>query len=465
MSDLRPRFPAIPELPQLPSLLDAGVIAQILTSLTPGRLPFRLTPGTIYRHLRTKYRPGKNCLVTWSLDGVIGSRPEESGTPRRQLLYLTLCRGGRSRPAFDEAMVGRSGSSPSVLHLPEWESLLWCFPADRKLEGLTILEEPEALISRLARSLGLPSQSGRLEVTHYAAERSCSVRADLDGFPGRLFGKFYTGGGAAAAWETQRALWESTARQEGRLVIAAPLVPPDESGSLWLGEVEGIELDRLALTDERLVAAMERAGEAIARLHQTSIGGRTGPDAPLPSPRRTHAVAHLSRAFPPLSARLARIGDQLDQQESSGSPLATLHGDLHLGNLFLQPTGEIGLIDFDTLSTGDPRLDLASLTGYLLYRALVTGRPLTEAFPLITLLLQGYCREAVDPGILGNPHPFRWYLAEALLSERMSRIVIRYKLEGFPVLDALLELIEDCLASPGNSVLGLDWHSHWRRMA
>ncbi|MFZ4629107.1 MAG: hypothetical protein ACOYNR_12340, partial [Blastocatellia bacterium] len=81
------------------------------------------------------------------------------------------------------------------------------------------------------------------------------------------------------------------------------------------------------------------------------------------------------------------------------------------------------------------------------------------------LLLRGYCREAVDPGILGNPDPFRWYLAEALLSERMMRIVIRYKLEGFPVLDALLELIEDCLASPGNSVLGLNWHSHWRRMA
>jgi tRNA A-37 threonylcarbamoyl transferase component Bud32 len=465
MSDLRPRVPAIPELPQLPSLLDAGVIAQILASLTAGRLPFRLAPGTVYRHLRTKYRPGKNCLVTWSLDGVIGSRPEERGTPRRQLLYLTFCRAGESRPAFDEAMAGRSGSSPSVLHLPEWESLLWCFPADRKLAGLTVLEEPKALISRLGDSLGLPSRGGRLEVTHYAAERSCSVRADLDGFPGRLFGKFYADEGAAAAWETQRALWESTARQEGRLVIAAPLVPPDESGSLWLGEVEGIELDRLALTDERLVTAMERAGEAIARLHQTSIGGRTGPDAPLPSPRRVLAFSVLGRAFPPLSARLARIGDQLDQQESSGSPLATLHGDLHLGNIFLQPTGEIGLIDFDTLSTGDPRLDLASLTGYLLYRALVTGRPLTEAFPLIELLLRGYCREAVDPGILGNPDPFRWYLAEALLSERMMRIVIRYKLEGFPVLDALLELIEDCLASPGNSVLGLDWHSHWRGTA
>jgi hypothetical protein len=465
MSDLRLRVPSIPELPQLPTLLDAGAVAGILASLTPGRLPFRLTPGTAYRHLRTKYRPGRNCLLTWSLDGVIGNGSGDLGGPRRQLLYLMLCGTGESRPVFEEAMAARSGSSPSVLHLPEWESLLWCFPADRKLTGLTVLEEPEALISRLARSLGQPRATGRLEVTHYAAERSCSVRADLDGFPGKLFGKFYTGGGAVAAWEAQRALWDSTARQEGRLVIAAPLVPPDKSGGLWLGEVEGVELDRLALSDGRLVAAMEQAGVAIARLHQTSIGGRKGPDASTSSTRRTHAIAHLSRAFPPLSARLARIANRLNAQAPETGILATLHGDLHLGNLFLQPTGEIGLIDFDTLSVGDPRLDLASLTGYLLYRALVTGRPLTEAFPLISLLLQGYCREAVDPGILGNPDPFRWYLAEALLSERMTRILTRYKLEGFPLLDALVELIEDCLASPGDSVLGLDWHSHWRRMA
>ena len=460
MSD--PRLPSIPELPQLPSLLDAGVVARILASLTAGRLPFRLTPGTSYRHLRTRYRPGRNCQITWSLDGVIGDGPGDW----RQLLYLMVCRAGESRAVFEEAMAGRSDTAPAVLHLPDWESVLWCFPADRKLAGLATLGEPEALISRLAGALGEPTRSGRLDLIHYVAERSCTVRFELDGLPGSLFGKFYTGEGATAAWEVQQALWASTARQSGRLHLAAPLIPPDQAGSLWLGEVEGIELDRPGLTDERLVAAMERAGEAIATLHQTSLAGRTGPDAAASTPRHARAISHLGRAFPDLSARLARIGDQLDAPAPAPPRLATLHGDLHLGNILLQPTGEIGILDLDALSVGDPRLDLASLTGYLLYRALVTGQPLRETFPLITGFLRGYHREAADGEVLADPRPFRRQLAEALLSERMSRILTRYKTEGFPVLDALLELIEDCLFSREESVLGLDWRSlTMRRMA
>ena len=460
-----PRVPSIPELPQLLPLLDSRVVERILESLTAGRLPFRLTPETAYHHLRTRYRPGRNCLLTWSLDGVVGDGHGDWGEPRRQLLYLMVCRAGESRAVFEEAMAGRSDASPAVLHLPAWESILWCFPADRKLPGLATLGEPEALISRLAHALGEPTRSGRLDLIQYVAERSCTVRFELDGPPRSLFGKFYQGEGARVAWEVQQALWESTARQSGRLHLAAPLVPPDPAGSLWLGEVKGIELDQLALTDERLVVAMERAGEAIATLHRTPLAGRSGPDAVAPTPRHARAISYLGRAFPDLATRLARIGDQLDAPAPAPPFLATLHGDLHLGNLLLQPTGEIGILDLDALSVGDPQLDLASLTGYLLYRALVTGSPLRETFPLITRLLRGYHREAADGEVLADPRPFRRRLAEALLNERLSRILTRYRTEGFPVLDALLELIEDCLSSREESVLGLDWRTLGRRMA
>src|SRR5215213_2295710 len=103
------------KLPQLRALLDAEKMREVLLSELRRR-------GAVIPHLgrcriaRVKYRPGKNCLITYQLQIVDRERRES----KMLLLTALACRSGESSSIFTSAQPQTNVSmviGESVFHL------------------------------------------------------------------------------------------------------------------------------------------------------------------------------------------------------------------------------------------------------------------------------------------------------------------------------------------------------------
>jgi len=117
-------------------------------------------------------------------------------------------------------------------------------------------------------------------------------------------------------------------------------------------------------------------------------------------------------------------------------PRATLHGDLHLQNLFIGEA-RVALIDLDNVRTGSPLLDLGSLIAGLHYVRILRRTSPESCHRLVERFLQTYQANvpwAVPPPILN------WYVAVALITERAYRCVTQIKPGRLNLIDDLVDL-------------------------
>ncbi len=149
----------------------------------------------------------------------------------------------------------------------------------------------------------------------------------------------------------------------------------------------------LAWADDGLIALAPLAGrEAIGMVDVLSNEGAGFLDslddllarvAVLPSeqPARASLITRLrwylrrvSALDEALAPDIRALGKRIGQaHERGGTPrLATIHGDLHLAQLFVDPTAPdiiTGMLDIDTAGTGDPADDAAALWAHLVVTA------------------------------------------------------------------------------------------------
>lgn len=419
-----------PELPWLKTLLDPVAIGRILAAgpLAGDQIE------TCWLE-RVRYRPGRNCLLTWRIGVVTAGRADSASTAHR--FSLLACRDGASAVVYAESMRRAESVQTSdgrdLWHLAEFDAVLWAFPNERKLRGITRLNEPGPLLDELAELIP-GSHRGSLAIVQYVAERSCTVR--LTAAEGALvaYGKFYRPGEAERAWRTISALWESRARRNGHLTIPEPLAWHAGSDSVWLRELPGHPPGPGVTAGE-----LKATGQALAALHLTVIEP-SPPDAHDPVTRLEETIPVLVEVRPDLASRFMRLAIRLGESTPYATAVrATLHGDLHLKNILGLADGRIGLIDLDNLMVGDPLLDLGSLAAYLHYRGMVEGRSPAEITREIGSICEGYEAEGgwpIDRVLL------RHRIAAALISERAWRIVTRLKPDGPTDIGRLLELAE-----------------------
>lgn len=141
---------------------------------------------------------------------------------------------------------------------------------------------------------------------------------------------------------------------EGLLILDhAPGVAATDGG--WVPEALLDEVDRL------------RAQIASTRIDGTA---RTSLATRLP-----WYLDRLRAARPDRAGLIDRIAQRADAEMTpSAAVTQTIHGDLHLGQLFLDAdTGVVtGLIDVDTAGTGDPADDAAAFIGHAIASAVLT---------------------------------------------------------------------------------------------
>lgn len=165
----------------------------------------------------------------------------------------------------------------------------------------------------------------------------------------------------------------------------------DEAGVVIWSALAGVALHDLP-GGAALEAGARQAGEALRWLHEAAppeAAARHGP---------AEEVAVIARwieraaAFDPEGgATLAALapaifGPLLERQ----GPIGPIHRDFYDKQVLIDTTGQAGLLDFDTLATGEPALDVANALVHFELRALQGTISVEQAERAGAALLAGY---------------------------------------------------------------------------
>ncbi len=159
--------------------------------------------------------------------------------------------------------------------------------------------------------------------------------------------------------------------------------------------------------EDRLAFAARHVGAALARLHSTVPPVRTGRHDAMAELSTTRRWWDRAAAYHLLDAEgsVARSGFAAVRRLLAGpaTPSTYLHRDLHDRQLLVTCTGQVGMLDFDLASIGEPALDLANLLVHLELRAVqghctwergrACARAVLEGYDpdeAVTLRLPGY---------------------------------------------------------------------------
>lgn len=361
-------------LPQLAIILDPEAMKERLQeqifSAVQERERFRIRACEIPQ---IRYKPESSCMVTYRLD------IEDMTT--RKTGELALCGlaypEGRSQSHWEKAR-GRAVVQPRfgkpVVYLPDLEMLLWSFPNDPKLRGLPYMTDLSMLRREVMPEVIANTFGSDWHIRHiahamirYKIGHTCIVRVRLHlrhGSTGKkrsavLYGKTYDNEDGAETYRNMRRLWEGEARTHGQLGMAQPVAYQAESMSLWVTALAGKTLSAYTMTQPKFLALLKQAAVTVSALHQSPVScsgtiTTTGLMAALQD-----AETIIGRAIPSFSRTLQRIVKNLIlQSQGFGTrPLATLHHDLHLKNMYAR-SGKVALIDLDNLCLGDPLYDI-----------------------------------------------------------------------------------------------------------
>lgn len=432
-------------LPHLEALLDTAhmraLLADTLFATAAETARYSITDCEI---LQCRFKPGKNCLVSFTLT----INDNTSGQIFTHIVYAKTYPQGTSGTHYLKALK-QNYAAPSfghaLIYLPAHEIVIWSFPCDRKLASLPdVMNAPqlqqEILPTVIAQSFGadweiLALRSG---IVHYVAEHTCTIKVGLTlRQPARgitqslsLFGKTYYNEQGARTISAMQYL------QKAGVQIAPPLCYQPEIKTLWQRGLIGQTLNEQLPEGEKFMASLQVAAASVAKLHNTAV-----PNLPKITvadwlEKLRYTASLIAQIKPAYQTRCEGLVDYLSAHAptSQSRSAVTLHGDLHLKNFF-RVHDQVVLIDLDNLTSGDPLFDLSSFVANLHHRALL--REIADPFALSDAFLEAY-QTSVGWQIAADD--LRWFVVAALLNERVARCITRLK--AMDLLDDLFTLAE-----------------------
>ena len=453
-------LPHDPALPQLALALDGTAMAQVFGAALSGMQVQSCKVD------RVKYRPGRNCSVSY----VLALRDERRGCDVEQRVAARFCSGGdaarRHRKALGRATLA-SAAGPALTHLPALDMLAHWWPNDAKLDAPAWLHDDarlrshglDAVVAALTGGCG-SWVAHRMSLVQYVPEGRVCARVELQLRPApgapvtthTLYAKADTARNGAATQALLRALHNSPAQAAGRLRTPQPVLWHAATGLHWQLAVSG---QALLDVDPRVGPATSvRVGAQLAALHATPAPlARALPTASwCEAPRR--AAELLGRVEPGWALRLTRLVGRLEagapgrMDALAREPAVTLHGDLHPRNILLDGPA-LAFIDLDDGCHGPAVIELGAWVGDALYRALLAGAVSSQAAPsqaappwraFIAAYAQASGR-AVDESLLAMS------TAHHLLCQRAYRCVANLKPGRFEVVPQLLALAESIVVA------------------
>ena len=325
---------ADPLLPAAPFLTSAAAFDVLATAVTAagGRL---LVCDPVHVH----YRPGHELVVRYRAE-VVGP----DGTPERHTLLAGTAVGG---------------PHAGTLHVTTDDEALtvgvWRWPFDPVLPGLATAVTGHLASRFLGAHLSAPLSP---EVVVYRPTERAVVRI-TDAGGGRVYVKVVPPATVAGLVARHEAL------ANAGLPVPRVVASDAAAGLVALSEVAGPTLRELVKGDRDGWPPAAEFLELRGRL------ARAATDAPPRPTRRADAIAHaamLTTVLPAARAQLDQVTGPWRRGAITSGPPATIHGDLHEGQVIIGGGRITGLLDVDEVGPGDPLDDLATVLGHLRYR-------------------------------------------------------------------------------------------------
>jgi aminoglycoside phosphotransferase (APT) family kinase protein len=304
-------------------------------------------------------------LVGWSATAV---EPTDDGYLYGYDLELEAIGGTTEHRLVFVEDTPRHGHRPGVLEVPvsgtDAAITVWLYPSDPELPALrdlTDLTKIERILARLSvPSTVTGSKVTGVDVVAYRPGRRAVVHVTTPG------DNFYV-----KVVEPAKA---ASIAERHQLFRASNLPVPKLLG--W--SADGI-VAMSALSGVDAQAAVGRLRNMDEFLDQVEMLGILLADVPAFNTARASLfnrldwyVDRLSSRLPAERDRIAAVGDRIARcgadGRSYGHTSVTIHGDLHLGQLFVDPEHPeqlTGMLDIDTAGAGDPADDAAAFYAHL----------------------------------------------------------------------------------------------------
>ncbi|MDH5773748.1 MAG: aminoglycoside phosphotransferase family protein [Nitrospirota bacterium] len=297
-------------------------------------------------------------------------------------LYGKAYLDGRSQKIFD-SLPARVLTPPlfgePLVHLPEWDLILWAFPNDPQLWHLPSLVDRQHVQDLLPfqQDSGIDTFSSHtlsvlgVHVVRYKPELRCTLRYDLlvhtpsSSRPITIYAKAFPDGQCEGIYERTQFFAEQALKHPDGFFVPKPLGLNSAINTIWQPSVPGRSLLEV-LNPTTFHNLMTLVGKGLARFHMS----------PLSMPRKMSVPNQLQEA----RKRLGKIYRHCpERQDSLETCLATLeeraacfpsiretviHGDFHAEQLLVSED-RIALFDFDDLAFGDPLQDVADFMAQL----------------------------------------------------------------------------------------------------
>ncbi|WP_322411366.1 phosphotransferase [Microbacterium invictum] len=237
------------------------------------------------------------------------------------------------------------------------ECRIWVHPADPYLPALApaaFSQAAETLLARLGVSATAPPR-----IVGYRAGRRAVLRIDVAG--GVRWIKVVPPQRVDRIVGTHRRLADAG-------IPMADLVGWSSDGLIVLDQARGTGAPDVVWRPSALLDAVDglRAALAVVEVeHPARVG--------LAERRDWYAARFREATGADPVGRVAAVFDEVAKAWRDDEPRATIHGDLHFGQLFLDDAGRIsGLIDVDTTGRGDPDDDAAAFIAHAVASAYLT---------------------------------------------------------------------------------------------
>ena len=303
-----------------------------------------------------------------------------------QRVVVTLAKAHRLEEIYRRHYGGEGGASnqptPSpVVFLPESECLVEFFPVDWQLPALAWALEPGAIASFLSPegpqaepTRGLP----QVEVLRYRLRsRRCVLRYKVEAPDGRgsqeVIGKVYPCGAQALQVAQVLTRLHPQAAACG-LILPQPLQVVPERSLLLMERLPGTVLKlvlKRAKAPPQFQALIRLAAATLVRLHRLQCESQDVQSVQTQVEKLRPQVASLHVLAPRLAPQVEALLQQIEQAGARCPAVAPcfVHGDFSPGQLLLMETGQMGVIDFDLASLGDPALDVGNFMARLHHKA------------------------------------------------------------------------------------------------
>lgn len=236
----------------------------------------------------------------------------------------------------------------------------WAYPQDPALPSLPAVSYPEAAGVVLGK-FGIEAEGARLRMEAYRPGKRAVLRVD-------------TGERSWFAKVVHPSLAATIHDLHERFRAAGVPVPRSlgfsEAGLVLLEELPGLPaIDVFDRIDRaRFARGLDELAQHIARV-PVAIGARES------LARRVEWYAERMEETSPLFARqTSQLAELVHRRYAATAvpPPVTIHGDLHLGQVFVDhadPSRITGILDIDTAGLGDPADDAGALFGHVVVSA------------------------------------------------------------------------------------------------